>query len=55
MCCRAGWADTSNGCDGTFGGSGYHACVLKPGKIFPSLNGINSLNYMYDIHLYMAF
>merc|ERR1711997_605522 len=31
MCCTtwAGWTDTSNGCDGTFGGSKFHTCALK--------------------------
>ena len=35
-CCtkKSGWDDTSNGCDGTFGGAGRHECVLKPGKSF---------------------
>ena len=34
MCCtkKPGWTDTSNGCDGTFGGETEHECVLKPGK-----------------------
>lgn len=29
MCCtrRAGWTDTSNGCDGTFGGLKTHECI----------------------------
>merc|ERR1712141_237250 len=32
MCCttKSGWTDTSNGCDGTFGGSNFHACALMP-------------------------
>jgi len=30
MCCEKGYSDTSNGCNGNFGGSGYHACVLPP-------------------------
>merc|ERR1712228_281993 len=32
MCCttKSGWTDTSNGCDGTFGGSKFHTCALKP-------------------------
>jgi len=29
-CCRKGWDDTSNGCDGTFGGQGNHECALAP-------------------------
>ena len=29
MCCKKGFSDTSNGCDGTFGGSARHECVLK--------------------------
>ena len=29
MCCRKGWKDTSNGCDGTLGGEGKHVCVSK--------------------------
>ena len=34
MCCtkKPGWTDTSNGCDGTFGGETEHECALKPGK-----------------------
>ena len=31
-CCKKGW--TGNGCDGTFGGSNHHLCVLKPSGIF---------------------
>merc|ERR1711997_1153351 len=32
MCCttKSGWTDTRNGCDGTFGGSKFHTCALKP-------------------------
>ena len=30
-CCKKGWPDTSNGCDGSFGGNTMHECVLKPG------------------------
>ena len=32
MCCtvKTGWTDTSNGCDGSFGGQTGHECVLKP-------------------------
>merc|ERR1712051_680775 len=29
-CCKKGW--TGNGCDGTFGGSNHHLCVLKPSE-----------------------
>merc|ERR1711997_945062 len=29
MCCKKGINDKSNGCDGTFGGSTHHECVLK--------------------------
>jgi len=31
-CCtkKSGWTDTSNGCDGTFGGVRMHECALKP-------------------------
>jgi len=31
MCCtqKSGWTDTSNGCDGTFGGWERHECTLK--------------------------
>jgi len=31
-CCtqKSGWTDTSNGCDGTFGGVSKHECALKP-------------------------
>merc|ERR1711936_325906 len=31
MCCtmKPGWTDTSNGCDGTFGGATSHECALK--------------------------
>ena len=49
MCCttKSGWTDTSNGCDGTFGGSKFHTCALKPGNISSSLNSTNSL------HLFM--
>ena len=32
ICCRKGWGDTSNGCDGSFGGLTKHECVLNPGK-----------------------
>ena len=27
VCCRKGWWDKSNGCDGSIGGNGYHTCV----------------------------
>ena len=32
FCCtkKNSWNDTSNGCDGTFGGASRHECVLKP-------------------------
>ena len=35
-CCttKINWNDTSNGCDGTFGGARKHECTLKPGKSF---------------------
>ena len=48
MCCttKSGWTDTSNGCDGTFGGSNFHACALKPGNISSSLNSMNSFIYI---------
>ena len=32
-CCKKGWHEsnpTSHGCDGSFGGVSFHACVLKP-------------------------
>ena len=34
MCCtqKVGWTDTTNGCDGTFGGLKEHECVLNPSK-----------------------
>ena len=34
-CCtmKPGWTNTSNGCDGTFGGVSKHECVLKPGRV----------------------
>ena len=32
-CCRKAWP-CGNGCDGSFGGDDFHACVLKPtGKL----------------------
>ena len=37
-CCRQGWWDKGNGCDGTFGGSGHHHCVLKPSEALVSGN-----------------
>ena len=39
MCCtmKPGWTDTSNGCDGTFGGATSHECALPtPGNLFSS-------------------
>ena len=35
MCCtkNPGWLDTSNGCDGTFGGESMHECVQRTRKI----------------------
>jgi hypothetical protein len=33
-----GFDDTSNGCDGSFGGDNIHACVLKPCEKDPSTN-----------------
>ena len=32
FCCKKGFTDTSNGCDGTFGGQGVHECALQPSK-----------------------
>ena len=34
VCCtqKSDWSDTSNGCDGTFGGLTHHECILKPSK-----------------------
>ena len=31
MCCthKSGWTDTSNGCDGSFGGTTTHLCSVK--------------------------
>ena len=34
MCCRKVWKDTSNGCDGTFGGLKMHQCVDPQGKVY---------------------
>jgi len=31
---KDGWNDTSNGCDGSFGGTTGHVCVLNPSKLF---------------------
>ena len=37
-CCRKNWT-CGNGCDGSFGGDGIHACVLKPtGKLILKRN-----------------
>ena len=39
MCCtmKPEWTDTSNGCDGTFGGATSHECALPtPGNLFSS-------------------
>ena len=33
VCCRKGWWDKSNGCDGSIGGDGHHFCVAQ-GNIF---------------------
>jgi len=35
LCCtkKSSWHDTSNGCDGTFGGLTMHECSLKTSKI----------------------
>ena len=30
LCCRLGWDDRSNGCDGTFGGAEGHVCSRAP-------------------------
>merc|ERR1739844_443285 len=32
MCCKKGFNDKSNGCDGTFGGITRHECVLRGGS-----------------------
>ena len=32
MCCKIGYTDTSNGCNGAFGGKSRHECALKPGN-----------------------
>ena len=36
FCCtkKNGWNDTSNGCDGSFGGETKHECALKPSGKF---------------------
>ena len=38
MCCtiKHGWTDTSNGCDGSFGGATRHECAIKSGKFILS-------------------
>merc|ERR1712038_485217 len=45
-CCtkKSGWDDTSNGCDGTFGGAERHECVLKQGDHLVILGGLDA-NY----------
>merc|ERR1711936_776709 len=35
MCCKKGLNDKSNGCDGTFGGSTQHECVLECSDTVP--------------------
>ena len=47
-CCRKDYYPCGNGCDGSFGGDGIHACVPKPiGKlIFKS----NLHIYIYQMH-----
>ena len=45
-CCRKGWS-IGNGCDGTFGGTGHHLCLLKSSAgnyIFTLLLHINNCN-----------
>ena len=48
MCCtmKPEWTDTSNGCDGTFGGATSHECALPtPGNLFSSDVYIIHKNY----------
>jgi len=46
-CCRVDWSDKSNGCDGSVGGYGNHACVPPPEGSkgskcdYDLINGIN--------------
>ena len=63
FCCtkKKDWYDTSNGCDGTFGGKTKHECVLKPGKSFynryenllriPVQICLRHVNEQYDLHI----
>jgi len=38
LCCRKGWHDRSNGCNGSIGGGGYHACVSAATLLNPGAN-----------------
>ena len=53
-CCtkKSGFTDTSNGCDGTFGGLSMHECALKPSKFYVKIlliatNGKHFETYKY--------
>ena len=41
MCCtrKVGWTDTSNGCDGTFGGLTTHECIDP--SLFGKINQVS--------------
>ena len=47
MCCRRGWRDKSNGCDGSFGGARGHVCVMKPSGQ-PKLSKAEHIQIMKD-------
>lgn len=46
MCCKKGFNDKSNGCDGTFGGSTQHECVLSAESC---IRGSNSYDQDYTV------
>ena len=53
MCCKKGFHDKSNGCDGTFGGKTRHECVLRPGKFCH--NSLQGLIELYGLKIYTPF
>ena len=45
VCCRSGWWDRRNGCDGTIGGARRHECVDGKTEFYSKHNLLDNLIY----------
>ena len=50
-CCtqQNDWNDTSNGCDGTFGGVSMHECALKPSNLLVKIKVFSTSSKSFEI------